>query len=58
MMIGMITASFTITTVKIAILVLYRRIFDTPAFRQITLIVGLACIAWFIVILCTDLFQC
>lgn len=56
-MVGLITTSLTITTVKIAILVLYRRIFPTPAFKQKTLIVGIAYIAWFIVVPLTNLFQ-
>ena len=57
-MAGLITYALTITVVKISILALYRRIFDTPAFKQTSLIVGLACIAWFIVTLFTDVFQC
>jgi len=57
MMVGLITTSLTITTVKLAFLVLYRRIFPTPAFIQKTLIVGIAYIAWFIVVPLTNLFQ-
>lgn len=57
MMVGLITTSLTITTVKIANLVLYPRMFPTPAFKQKTLIVGIAYIAWFIVVPMTNLFQ-
>jgi hypothetical protein len=57
MMVGLITTSLTITTVKIANLVLYPRIFPTPAFKQETLIVGIAYIAWLIVVPLTNLFQ-
>ena len=48
----------TITLVKLSILILYRRIFPTPAFKKTTLIVGSAVIYWFIVALFTDIFQC
>ena len=44
--------------VKLSILVLYRRIFITAAFKRSTLIVGAAVMLWFIVALFTDLFQC
>ena len=58
MMSGLLTYSFTITTVKISILVLYRRIFITTAFKKKTLIVGVACLAWFFITIFTNLFQC
>ena len=48
----------TITIVKLSILVLYRRIFSTVAFKKSTLVVGGAVMLWFIVALFTDLFQC
>ena len=44
--------------VKISILLLYRRIFDTPKFRRATTIVGLACLAWLIAALLCLAFQC
>ena len=43
---------------KLSILILYRRIFITAAFKRSTLIVGAAVMIWFIVALFTDLFQC
>ena len=50
--------SLTITTVKISILLLYRRIFDTAAFRRKTLIVGILCITWFLIAICLEIFEC
>ncbi|CAD6590680.1 MAG: hypothetical protein ASARMPRED_004965 [Alectoria sarmentosa] len=58
MMSGIVTYTLTITMVKISILVLYRRIFSTAAFKRSTLIVGAAVMLWFFVALFTDLFQC
>lgn len=55
---AMITYCLTITIVKIAILLLYRRIFSTKAFRQKTLIVGTACLIWFFITIFLDIFQC
>ena len=55
---GLITYSFTMTFVRISILLLYRRIFATPAFRKTTVVVGGTCIAWFIAEAFTDIFQC
>ena len=46
------------TLVKLSILVLYRRIFCTPAFKKSTILVGTAVMVWFIVTLFTDIFQC
>ena len=37
---------------------LYRRIFATPTFKKTTVVVGAACIAWFIAEIFTDIFQC
>lgn len=54
----MITYSLTITIVKISVLLLYRRIFDTRSFRRRTLIVGTACVTWFVVKVFSDIFQC
>lgn len=57
-MAGLLTYALTITMVKISILALYRRIFSTPGFRLVSLLVGCACVSWFVVTLFTDLFQC
>ena len=54
----MTTYSLTITSVKISILLLYRRIFTTPLFRKISLVVGIACVAWLVVEVFMDIFQC
>ena len=50
--------TLTITIVKLSILILYRRIFSTVAFKRTTPIVGAAVMLWFIVALFTNLFQC
>ena len=44
--------------VKISILLLYRRIFDTLKFRTATMIVGIACVSWLIAALLCLAFQC
>ena len=44
--------------VKISILLLYRRIFDTAAFRKKTLVVGMLCIIWFFIAIFLEIFQC
>ena len=44
--------------VKISILLLYHRIFDTLNFKRINLIVGIACISWLIAALLCIAFQC
>ena len=46
------------TLVKLSLLIMYRRIFFTAAFKRCTLIVGSTVILWFIIALFTDLFQC
>ena len=53
-----VTYSLTITLVKISILLLYRRIFTTAAFRLKSLVVGGVCIAWFLAALFAGIFQC
>ena len=53
-----LTYSLAITMVKISILLLYRRIFNTATFRLKTLIAGLICIAWLLIVIFTDIFQC
>lgn len=44
--------------VKISILTLYRRIFDTVLFRKQTLIVGSLCIVWCLLAIIVNIFQC
>ena len=44
--------------VKISILLMYRRIFDTEAFKRATLVVGTACVAWAIAAIFCLIFQC
>ena len=58
MMCALCAYSLTITMVKISILLLYRRIFNTAAFRRKTLIVGILCITWFLVAASLEIFQC
>ena len=52
------TYGLTITLVKISILLLYRRIFDTPALRRVTLILGALCMCWFLASVLGELFLC
>ncbi|KAL8729340.1 MAG: hypothetical protein Q9166_004837 [cf. Caloplaca sp. 2 TL-2023] len=58
LMCSMLTYSLTITSVKISLLVLYRRIFDTAAFKKKSLFVGSACVIWWVVEVFTNIFQC
>ena len=44
--------------VKISILLMYRRIFDTEAFKKATVVVGTACVAWAIAAILCLIFQC
>ncbi|KAL2043877.1 hypothetical protein N7G274_003397 [Stereocaulon virgatum] len=55
---AIVTYSLTITLVKISLLLLYRRIFSTAAFRKKSTFVGILCVIWFIITLCMDIFQC
>ena len=43
---------------KVSILLLYRRIFATPAIRKATIIIGVACVMWAIAAICCIFFQC
>lgn len=43
---------------KVAILLLYRRIFATATFRKATHIVGAACVAWCLIAILCLVFQC
>lgn len=58
LMATMITYSLTITSVKMSLLLLYRRIFNTRLFKMQSLIVGIACIAWLVVEMSLNIFQC
>lgn len=55
---AVITYTLTIAMVKISILLLYRRIFDTLKFRRATLTVGITCVSWLIAALLCLAFQC
>ncbi|KAL9064748.1 MAG: hypothetical protein Q9161_008677 [Pseudevernia consocians] len=55
---ALIAYAFTILMVKISILLMYRRIFDTEAFKKATWVVGVACVAWAIAAVLCLVFQC
>ncbi|CAD6563519.1 MAG: hypothetical protein ASARMPRED_000008 [Alectoria sarmentosa] len=55
---AVLTYTLAIAMVKISILLLYRRIFDTRIFRRATTIVGMACISWLLAALLCLAFQC
>ena len=57
-MCSMVTYSFTITMVKLSILMLYRRIFTTSDFRQKILVVGSVCIVWCLLSIFIYVFGC
>lgn len=54
----MVTYGLTITMVKVSILLLYRRIFDTREMRLATLIVGFMSITWLFADVFTIIFLC
>ncbi|MCJ1462047.1 hypothetical protein MMC07_000647 [Pseudocyphellaria aurata] len=58
MMLSLITYGLTITAVKISILSLYRRVFDTVPFKKATLVVGFLCVTWLCGNVFTELFFC
>ena len=58
LMATMITYSLTITSVKISLLMLYRRIFVIDEFRKTFLIVNVLCILWCFIIVIINIFQC
>ncbi|KAL8676437.1 MAG: hypothetical protein Q9186_007043 [Xanthomendoza sp. 1 TL-2023] len=58
LMASYVTYSLTITCSKISILLLYRRIFATRRFRQVTVAVGSLCVGWCIAAIVADIFQC
>ncbi|MCJ1267410.1 hypothetical protein MMC22_007295 [Lobaria immixta] len=55
---ALITYGLTITAVKISILLLYRRVFDTASFKRAILVVGFLCITWLCGNVFTELFLC
>ena len=46
------------TIVKLSLILLYRRIFATRRFKRASLVVGTACVAWFLISLFLMIFQC
>jgi len=54
----MFTYSVTITTVKLSLLLFFRRIFNVPMFRTWSAIVGLLCVIWVWTAILTNLLQC
>ena len=48
----------TVTTTRLSILYLYRRIFDVPRFRQVSSIVIVVCVVWWLIKTITDLLGC
>ncbi|KAL9585027.1 MAG: hypothetical protein Q9203_004426 [Teloschistes exilis] len=54
----LVTYSLTITSVKLSLLFLYRSIFNTPAFKAWTSVIGVTCVAWLISATFADVFQC
>ena len=55
---SMLTWISTITIVKLSLILLYRRLFATPRFRRTSLVVGTACLAWFLMCFFLIIFQC
>ena len=53
-----LTYTFAVPTVKISILLFYRRIFVTRSFQIASLVLIMCCVAWFIAIFMLDIFQC
>lgn len=53
-----LTYTFTVPTVKISILLFYRRIFVTRSFQIASMVLIMCCVAWFIAIFLLDIFQC
>ena len=54
----MVTYSLTITSVKISLLLLYRRIFTTASFKPWYSAFGVACVMWLLAQLFAGIFQC
>ena len=55
---SMITYLFTVTLVRLSILLLYRRIFDIKSFRIITTVLIAACVIWGVSLGAANIFQC
>ena len=55
---GLLTYALTITIVKVSILLLYRRVFDTHRFRTMTVVLAGICVSWGIVAILCTIFQC
>ena len=53
-----VTYALTITLVKVSILLLYRRIFVTPSFRHVTLVVGAISVIWGVITILGQIFLC
>ncbi|MCJ1267984.1 hypothetical protein MMC22_007870 [Lobaria immixta] len=54
----MIMYGLTITAVKLSILLLYQRVFDTVNFKRAILVVGFLCITWLCGNVFTEIFLC
>lgn len=54
---SLICYTLTVTTVKISLLLLYRRIFATTLFKRLTTAVGVACIIWSLINITMIIFQ-
>ncbi|MCJ1243346.1 hypothetical protein MMC30_000543 [Trapelia coarctata] len=55
---SMILYALCITLIKISILLLYKRVFDTRRFRITVYVVGTLCLFWFVTVILVTLFQC
>ena len=47
-----------ITSIKISILLFYRRLFDVQLFKLITAVIGGVCIAWWLAVCLVGVFEC
>lgn len=54
----MVTYSITTTTVRLSLLLLYRRLFITRTFKLVAFFVGALCMLWFIIGNMVYIFQC
>ena len=53
-----VTYALTITSVKLSLLLLYRRVFTSESFRRRSLVVGAACVIWLLAEVCAGILQC
>ena len=58
LMMSLTTYSLTITAVRVSVLLLYRRLFDTELYRKFLVAAGLASLAWLIAEVLTNIFSC